>query len=320
MLLNILMIVGGVALVLWGADRLTDGAVAIASRMGLPQIIIGLTIVAMGTSMPEFCVSMVSAVNGTTAMAVGNVIGSNIFNSMLIVGIAAMITPIAILSSTVRKDIPFALMASAVLVVMCVDGDVSRWDALVLVGLFAVFMFMTLQGAKVEKRESSDDGQGTSVEDEKHKTPMSPWMAVAWMLIGLVCLVGGSEVFVRGASAVAKAWGISDAVVGLTVVAMGTSLPELATTAVSARKGDSGIAIGNVLGSNVFNLLMVLGVTGVICPMGIEGITRIDLTLLVGSMVLLWLFSYTKLIIQRWEGTLLTVLFAGYLTWLVYSA
>lgn len=320
MLLNILMIVGGVALVLWGADRLTDGAVAIAGRMGIPQIIIGLTIVAMGTSMPEFCVSMVSAVNGTTAMAVGNVIGSNIFNSMLIVGIAAMITPIAILSSTVRKDIPFALMASAVLVVMCVDGDVSRWDALVLVGLFAVFMFMTLQGAKVEKRESSDDGQGTSVEDKKHKTPMSPWMAVAWMLIGLVCLVGGSEVFVRGASAVAKAWGISDAVVGLTVVAMGTSLPELATTVVSARKGDSGIAIGNVLGSNVFNLLMVLGVTGVICPMGIEGITRIDLTLLVGSMVLLWLFSYTKLIIQRWEGTLLTVLFAGYLTWLVYSA
>ena len=320
MLLNILMIVGGVALVLWGADRLTDGAVAIASRMGLPQIIIGLTIVAMGTSMPEFCVSMVSAVNGTTAMAVGNVIGSNIFNSMLIVGIAAMITPITILSSTVRKDIPFALMASAVLVVLCVDGDVSRWDALVLVGLFAVFMFMTLRGAKVEKRESSDDGHGASVEDEKRKVPMSPWMAVAWMLIGLACLVGGSEVFVRGASAVAKTWGISDAVVGLTVVAMGTSLPELATTAVSARKGDSGIAIGNVLGSNVFNLLMVLGVTGVICPMGIEGITRIDLTLLVGSMVLLWLFSYTKLIIQRWEGTLLTVLFAGYLTWLVYSA
>lgn len=320
MLLNILMIVGGVALVLWGADRLTDGAVAIASRMGLPQIIIGLTIVAMGTSMPEFCVSMVSAVNGTTAMAVGNVIGSNIFNSMLIVGIAAMITPITILSSTVRKDIPFALMASAVLVVLCVDGDVSRWDALVLVGLFAVFMFMTLRGAKVEKRESSGDGHGTSVEDEKRKAPMSPWMAVAWMLIGLACLVGGSEVFVRGASAVAKTWGISDAVVGLTVVAMGTSLPELATTAVSARKGDSGIAIGNVLGSNVFNLLMVLGVTGVICPMGIEGITRIDLTLLVGSMVLLWLFSYTKLIIQRWEGTLLTVLFAGYLTWLVYSA
>lgn len=320
MLLNILMIVGGVALVLWGADRLTDGAVAIAGRMGIPQIIIGLTIVAMGTSMPEFCVSMVSAVNGTTAMAVGNVIGSNIFNSMLIVGIAAMITPIAILSSTVRKDIPFALMASAMLVVLCVDGDVSRWDALVLVGLFAVFMFMTLRGVKIERQEPRDDGQGMSVEGEIQKAPMSPWLAVVWMLIGLGCLVGGSEVFVRGASAVAKAWGVSDAVVGLTVVAMGTSLPELATTAVSARKGDSGIAIGNVLGSNVFNLLMVLGVTGVICPMGIEGITRVDLTMLVGSMVLLWLFSYTKLIIQRWEGTLLTVLFAGYLSWLVYSA
>lgn len=311
MLLNVLMIIGGVALVLWGADRMTDGAVAIASRMGIPEIVIGLTIVAMGTSMPEFCVSMASAINGTTAMAVGNVIGSNIFNSMLIVGIAAMITPITILQSTVRKDIPFALMASAVLVLLCVDGDVSRWDALVLVALFAVFMYMTLRGAKAEGREKK---QG-----EDKKIFMSPWMAAVWIVIGLGCLVVGSEVFVRGASSVAKEWGISDAVVGLTVVAMGTSLPELATTAVSARKGDSGIAIGNVLGSNVFNLLMVLGMTGVICPMGIEGITRIDLTLLVGSMVLLWLFSYTKLTIQRWEGTLLTVLFAGYIAWLIIS-
>ena len=217
MLLNILMIVGGIALVLWGADRLTDGAVAIASKFGISQIVIGLTIVAMGTSMPEFCVSMASAINGTTAMAVGNVIGSNIFNAMLIVGIAAMITPIAILPSTVRKDIPFALIASVLLVLLCIDGGISRWDGLLLLALFAVFMFMTLRGVKSGSKEPTG-------EEAEEKAPMSPLLAVLWMVVGLGCLVGGSDVFVRGASAVAKAWGISDAVIGLTVVAMGTSL------------------------------------------------------------------------------------------------
>lgn len=313
MLLNIIMIVGGVALVLWGADRLTDGAVAIASRMGVPQIVIGLTIVAMGTSMPEFCVSMVSAINGTTAMAVGNVIGSNIFNSLLIVGVAAMLAPITILVSTVRKDIPFALLASSLLVVLCVDGDVSRFDGAVLFLLFIAFMYITLKGVG-NKKEASAETAENQVDNGG-----STWKSILWIVVGLACLVGGSEVFVNGASAVAKAWGVSDAVIGLTVVAMGTSLPELATTAVSARKGDSGIAIGNVLGSNVFNILMVLGLTGVICPMGIEGITRIDLVLLVGSMVMLWLFSFTKLTIQRWEGVVLTVVFLSYIVWLIAS-
>lgn len=313
MWLSVLMIVGGIACVLWGAGRLTDGAVAIAGRMGVSQIVIGLTVVAMGTSMPEFCVSMVSAVKGTTAMAVGNVIGSNIFNSMLIVGTAAMLTPITILSSTVRKDIPFAVIASAVLVLLCVDGDVSRWDALVLLVMFVMFMYTTLRSALADRKGGKDEA------DEKQKDIPPMWKAALMMIVGLTCLVAGSEVFVRGASAVATAWGISDAVVGLTVVAMGTSMPELATTVVSARKGNSGIAIGNVLGSNVFNILMVLGATGIIHPMDIEGITRVDLVFLVGSMVLLWLFSFTKLTIHRWEGAVLTVLFVGYISWLVLS-
>ena len=296
MLLNIIMIIGGIALVLWGADRLTDGAVAIAGRLGVPQIVIGLTVVAMGTSMPEFCVSLVSAINGTTAMAVGNVVGSNIFNSMMIVGIAAMITPITILSTTVKKDIPFALMASALLVVLCIDGEVARVDALILIALFAVFMYITLKGVTTKAKGSS-----------------------LLVFIGLACLVGGSNIFVNGATFVASTFGISDAVIGLTIVAMGTSLPELATTVVSARKGNSGIAIGNVLGSNVFNILMVLGLTGAICPMSTHGITNIDMLMLVASMVLLWLFSFTKLTIQRWEGTALTIIFFAYLVWLIAS-
>lgn len=312
MLLNIIMIIGGIALVLWGADRLTDGAVAIAARLGVPQIVIGLTVVAMGTSMPEFCVSLVSAINGTTAMAVGNVVGSNIFNSMMIVGIAAMITPITILSTTVKKDIPFALMASALLVVLCIDGEVARVDALILIALFAVFMYITLKGVTTKAKDEDDtDKQPTA------DTPV--WKAIAFVIIGLACLVGGSNIFVNGATFVASTFGISDAVIGLTIVAMGTSLPELATTVVSARKGNSGIAIGNVLGSNVFNILMVLGLTGAICPMSIHGITNIDMLMLVVSMVLLWLFSFTKLTIQRWEGTALTIIFFAYLVWLIAS-
>lgn len=266
----------------------------------------------MGTSMPEFCVSLVSAINGTTAMAVGNVVGSNIFNSMMIVGIAAMITPITILSTTVKKDIPFALMASALLVVLCIDGEFARVDALILIALFAVFMYITLKGVTTKAKDEDDtDKQPTA------DTPV--WKAIAFVIIGLACLVGGSNIFVNGATFVASTFGISDAVIGLTIVAMGTSLPELATTVVSARKGNSGIAIGNVLGSNVFNILMVLGLTGAICPMSIHGITNIDMLMLVVSMVLLWLFSFTKLTIQRWEGTTLTIIFFAYLVWLIAS-
>ena len=312
MWLSVLMIVGGIACVLWGAGRLTDGAVAIAGRMGVSQIVIGLTVVAMGTSMPEFCVSMVSAVKGTTAMAVGNVIGSNIFNSMLIVGTAAMLTPITILSSTVRKDIPFAVIASAVLVLLCVDGDVSRWDALVLLVMFVMFMYTTLRSALADRKGGKDEA------DEKQKDIPPMWKAALMMIVGLTCLVAGSEVFVRGASAVATAWGISDAVVGLTVVAMGTSMPELATTVVSARKGNSGIAIGNVLGSNVFNILLVLGASGVVTPLSTFALTWVDLVVLLLSAALLWLWTYTgkRDRVDRGEAALMLLLFFGYYTWL----
>ena len=251
MILNILFIVIGIVLVLWGADRLTDGAVAVAEKMKMPQIVIGLTIVAMGTSMPEFCVSLISALKGTSDLAVGNIVGSNIFNTLLIVGVSALVAPMSIMKTTVRKDIPFALVASALLLIMCLDGDISRIDAAILFVMFLIFMYITLRGAKV---------QGTDVE-EKEKKPMATWLSVVWILVGLACLIGGSNLFVDGATAVATKLGVSEAVIGLTIVAGGTSLPELATSVVSARKGNSGIAIGNVLGSNVFNILAILGLT-----------------------------------------------------------
>lgn len=307
MWLNILMIVAGVALVLWGADRLTDGAVALAERMNIPQIVIGLTIVALGTSAPEFCVSIVSALKGTADLAVGNVVGSNIFNTMLIVGVTAMVAPMNILPSTVKKDIPIALISSVVLTVMVMMDDyLSRLDAALLFIGMIVFMWFTLRNAKGDMEQEQVASRGYSVPK-----------ALLLLVLGLGCLVVGSNIFVDGATNVAQMLGVSEAVIGLTIVAGGTSLPELATSVVAARKGNSGIAIGNVLGSNVLNILLILGGAGLISPMHVQGITIVDFAVMTLSMLLLWLFSYTKLTIARWEGAVLTTLFLGYMTWLV---
>lgn len=314
MILNVLFILVGIVLVLWGADRLTDGAVAVAEKMKMPQIVIGLTIVAMGTSMPEFCVSLVSALKGTTDLAVGNIVGSNIFNTLLIVGVSAWVAPMTILKSTVRKDIPFALFASVILLVMCLDGNISRLDAGILFVLFLVFMYVTLKGAKTK----DDDTTAKTDSIEDNKKPMAIWLSIVWIIVGLACLIGGSNLFVEGATKVAEHIGVSEAVIGLTIVAGGTSLPELATSVVSARKGNSGIAIGNVLGSNVFNILAILGVTGVITPMHLQGITMLDLSMMVFSTLLVWLFSFTKYKIARWEGIVLTIVFIGYMVVLCY--
>lgn len=303
MLLNVLFIVVGIALVLWGADRLTDGAVAVAEKMKMPQIVIGLTIVAMGTSMPEFCVSLISALKGTSDLAIGNIVGSNIFNALLIVGVSALVAPMSIMKTTVRNDIPFALVASVTLLIMCLDGDISRIDAFILFALFLVFMYKTLTGVK---------GQETDVKTDEKKS-MATWLSVVWIIVGLVCLIGGSNLFVEGATIVTTKLGVSEAVIGLTIVAGGTSLPELATSVVSARKGNSGIAIGNALGSNVFNILAILGLTGVITPMTLKGITLIDLSMLVISVILVWLFSFTTYKIERWEGAVLSVVFIAYI-------
>lgn len=312
MIVNILMIVAGVVLVLWGADRLTDGAVALAERMEIPQIVIGLTIVALGTSAPEFCVSLVSALKGTADLAVGNVVGSNIFNAMLIVGVAAMVAPMTILPSTVRKDVPVALLASVALTVMVLmDGDLSRVDAALLFVGFLAFMWVTLRGAK-----------GSHAIEQEQAAPRgySVLKSVGLLVLGLACLVVGSNIFVDGATSVAQTLGVSEAVIGLTIVAGGTSLPELATSVVAARKGNSGIAIGNVLGSNVLNILLILGAAGLICPMQVQGITLVDFAMMTISVLLLWLFSYTKLTVARWEGAVLTAIFLGYMGWLVAGA
>ena len=308
--LNIGLIVLGIFLVLRGAERMTDGAVALAQRMMIPQMVIGLTIVACGTSMPEFFVSLTSAIHGSADMAIGNVVGSNIFNTLLIVGVAAVVAPMIIARSTVRKDIPVAFMASILLGVMCLDGAISRIDAAIMFVCFLLFMAYTIRSARkgeVEVTEEEQKGYGTG-------------KSVFLIVYGLALLIVGSNIFVDAATFVARTFGVSDAVIGLTIVACGTSMPELATSVVAAKNGQSALAIGNVLGSNVFNILMVLGLTGLISPLQINGIINIDLILQFAAVALVWLFSYTKFKVERWEGALLSLVFLTYLTWLVVNA
>lgn len=307
MILEFIYIIVGVTLVLLGADRLTDGASALARRFGVPEMVIGLTIVACGTSMPEFFVSLMSALNGTSDMAVGNVLGSNIMNTMLIVGCAAVVAPMIISPSTVRKDIPFAIGASILLLLLCTDAAISRLDGIILLVGFALFMAYTLWQAK-----------GNKTEDTGSAKQQNPWLSLGYIVLGLAGLVFGSNLFVSSASNVATTLGVSQSVIGLTIVAGGTSLPELATSVVAARKGQSAIAIGNVIGSNVFNILLILGATAAINPLQLEGITLVDMGVMLGSIFLVWLFSFTRYTVERWEGAVLLVGYLAYLGWLLY--
>ena len=355
MAINIVLLVLGVIIVLKGADWLTDGAVNIATRFGVSQMVIGLTIVAMGTSMPEFCVSMVSALKGTPDLAVGNVVGSNTLNTLLIVGCSALVAPIMVKRSSVKRDIPFAVVASLLMLLFCLDGAIGRVDAAVLFAGLCLFMFVTLKYAKTTEgpaaavatsgaatttaiseastsQASSSEASSsetsapeassseTSASEASQASGTSILKAVVMLVVGLLCLIAGSNMFVDNASFVASSLGVSDAVIGLTIVAGGTSMPELATSMVSAKKGNSDIAIGNVIGSNVFNILMIIGITGLVKPMHIAGITTLDLIMMLASMLLMWFFCRTTYKVKRWEGAVLTIIYLAYLTWLIMNA
>ena len=355
MAINIVLLVLGVIIVLKGADWLTDGAVNIATRFGVSQMVIGLTIVAMGTSMPEFCVSMVSALKGTPDLAVGNVVGSNTLNTLLIVGCSALVAPIMVKRSSVKRDIPFAVVASLLMLLFCLDGAIGRVDAAVLFAGFCLFMFVTLKYAKTtegpaeavatsgaatttgiseastsqassseastsQPSSSEASSSETSASEASQASGTSMLKAVVMLVVGLLCLIAGSNMFVDNASFVASSLGVSDAVIGLTIVAGGTSMPELATSMVSAKKGNSDIAIGNVIGSNVFNILMIIGITGLVKPMHIAGITTLDLIMMLASMLLMWFFCRTTYKVKRWEGAVLTIIYLAYLTWLIMNA
>ncbi|MEH8076507.1 calcium/sodium antiporter [Gallibacterium anatis] len=308
----------GIVGILWGADRFTDGAIAVAHRFQINELIIGLTIVAFGTSLPEFITSFWGALKGNSGVSVGNIIGSNLFNTLVIVGASALASPIMIKASSVKKEIPFALLASLAFIFLCFDrllnnqaiDFISRGDGLILLLFFAIFLSYTFANAKHDQSEESE-------QDET--TPLSSLKIAFYLLIGLAVLIIGGDFFVSGAIQIAQNFGVSDAVIGLTIVAGGTSLPELATSVFAAKKGSSDLAIGNVVGSNIFNIFFVMGACSSVFPLAVGDISYLDFAMLIISMLLLWLFAATARKISRSEGAILLATYFIYLAYLLIT-
>jgi len=310
-------------LILTGANALTDGASALARRFGISDLVVGLTVVAFGTSTPELVISVMSAANGNPGMAIGNVVGSNIFNILAIIGITAMVRPTVIERTVMTREIPMLLISSMILLILgntaLLDGVtgpvLGRADGLMLLAFFGIFMWYMFASAK---GAASDEPAGVNA---SAKGQMKTGKAVLWVIGGLVMLVAGGDRFVAGASGIASMMGISDAVIGLTIAAAGSSLPELATSIVAARKGQTSLAVGNVIGSNIFNIFFVLGTTATVHPVAFGTIGNVDLLTLTGASALFlccgWLIG--KRTITRAEGTFFTLCYVAYITYLVAS-
>jgi cation:H+ antiporter len=309
-------------MILFGANALTDGASAIARRLGLSDLIIGLTIVAFGTSAPELVISIVSAINGSGELAIGNVVGSNIFNILMIIGITAIVLPIKIERSIMTTEIPLVLLSSIILLIMgngvfltnAPFNSLSRIDGLILLCFLAIFMRYMFGIAK--SSDTSADSADTAIKE------MSITRAIIYTILGLALLIFGGDLFVDGASGIASGLGVSDAIIGLTIVALGTSLPELATSVTAALKNKPGMAVGNVIGSNIFNIFLVLGCASSITPLSLGNITNFDLLTLILASLLFWLFGWFvgQRTITRIEGAILVIVYIVYTSILILNA
>ena len=313
--LYILLTVFGFVLLIKGADFFVDGASGIASRFGIPQIVIGLTVVAFGTSLPEAAVSITAAFEQNTGIAIGNVVGSNILNILIILGLTACIIPLTVQKNTLRFEIPFVIFVTAVLVAFGIfAGELALFAGIVLIVLFALFFVYLIRISKDEANGAADE---PSVEEPKKVQPI--WKLLILTVAGLAAIVLGSNCAVDGATFIAQKIGISDRFIGLTVVSLGTSLPELVTTVVAGNKGNSDIAIGNIVGSNIFNILFVLGLTSLICPVPYDPKFIVDGAVAIGAAVMLFvciLLNKQKKL-GRLAGALMLTGYAGYFAYLV---
>lgn len=315
-MIDILLLLGGFVALIYGADKLVDAASGLAAKFGIPNIVIGLTIVAFGTSAPELVVNVIAAINDNTEMVLGNVLGSNIFNVLGILGISAIIYPLAVKTNTTWYEIPLSLLAAFVIIVVAADiylnesvtNIVSRGDAIILLLFFSVFLVYNIA---ISKSDTSED----AVEIKNYTT----LKAILFIVIGLAGLVIGGQLIVTSATSIAQSFGLSERVIGLTIVSIGTSLPELATSIVAVRKKNVDIAIGNVVGSNIFNIFFVLGVSAFITPVVVASASFIDILLNIVAGILLFLFVFTGKYrrIDRWEGIVLLTLYVGYLIYLI---
>lgn len=317
MLLSIVNTVAGIVLVILGADWLTKGASAFARRMNISELVIGLTIVAIGTSLPEFVISVGSAIKGSPGIALGNVIGSNIFNGLLILGVAALLSPVKFNARMLTRELPFNLLASVVLLLvsgsMLVGGApgeyITRYSGLLLLCFLAVFIRYTFSITDSEEESDTD-------------TPLTVWRIIIFIVAGLAALIFGGNIFVDGATALAHFIGLSEAVIGITIVSAGSSLPELAVSVSAARKGKVGIAMGNVLGSNILNIFFILGTSAAITPISLNGFSFVDYYVLVASSLLIYFVGRFggKAVITRFEGAVLVAAYVAYTTYLIMNS
>jgi cation:H+ antiporter len=309
MLLSWLFVIVGLLLLAVGAEFLVRGSTSVAFRMGVTPLVVGLTIVAFGTGSPEFAVSIGSALEGDATLALGNVVGSNISNIALILGVAAMIRPLKARSEVVRRETPLMVLFSGFLWVLIYDGVLGRTDGLILTAAAVAYTVLTYRLSRGRQRNDVADEFADAFERPRRKMSFD----VSLIALGLGTLVFGAWLLLRGAVAIAAGFGISEAVIGLTIVAVGTSLPELATSVMASRKGESDVALGNAIGSNVLNILAVLGVTAMIRPIPVDGVRTLDLGVMLGSAVVLNALLGRNFELDRLEGA---ALFAGYLIYL----
>lgn len=309
--MDYLILTGALVMIIVAATLLTDGSVALAKRLNIPEFIVGLTVMAVGTSMPEFTVSMLAALGGHGDMAIGNIVGSNIFNVFAILGICAIFVPIMFTKKNVRRDIPMCIAATvALLVVTLTGGTISRLEGVLLLAGYVAMIWWTI---RADKKEQQLNPQAA---EEEGSIPMMPlWRIPVWIVLGLAGLIYGGELFVTSATNIAKALGVSEAVIAITLLAGGTSLPELASSLVSIFKGSASLALGNVLGSNIANILLILGACSTVTPLTMGGVTMFDIYVAVAAaaFIMLTAFVIGRDKLTRVEGILFVACYAAYI-------
>jgi len=301
LLLQVVLLSIGFVMLVKGADWFVDGAAGIATKFKIPQIVIGLTIVAMGTSAPEAAVSITSAIKGNAGITIGNIIGSNILNILIILGISSLVMPLAVTKSTIKVDIPVMIAITCILLAMGYNGIVTLREGIVLLVIFASYIGYLMYVAFKDRKQNTEEAPDVSI-----------LKAIIWTVVGLVLIVWGSDITVGAATKIAKALGVSERFIGLTIVALGTSLPELFTSVMAARKGNADIAIGNIVGSNIFNILLVVGLSSSIIPVPFVNAFQLDTIVAIAAAVLLLLCVLKNKKLNRWAGALMLISYAAY--------
>lgn len=320
-LLDVVLLLVGFVLLIKGADFFVEGSAALAKRFHIPGVIIGLTIVAMGTSAPELAVSVSAGIAGANSLAISNVIGSNIFNLVVVLGVCAIMSPVAVEKGIIKRDFPYSLLATLLVGIFISDlvfkgsvtgisgtvqsGTIMRWEAFILIVFFITYIYLTIRAA-IKNREEGEEIEALPL-----------WKSLIYIVGGIAAIIGGGQLVVIHAKSIALFCGMSETLIGLTIVAIGTSLPELVTSIVASKKGQNGMAVGNVVGSNIFNLLMILGVSGIINPIFVTMESVIDIAILMIVSILVFVFCQSKKKLARKEGIVMILIYIAYMAYAI---